>query len=93
MDKEKKINNKETQQLNIADIRRRFRNITIDSPERFTGQYHRHRFSIIEIEKKQGKAYYDITVEAPNGCYAVETWEYLDNIDEAIIFGVKGACL
>ncbi len=92
MSKEQTLNNAETQQLNITDVRRRFRNIIIDLPERFIGQYHKHRFSIIQIEKKEGIAY-DITVEAPNGCYAVETWEYLNNIDDAIMFGVKGACL
>lgn len=85
-------NTAETAQLSIGDVRRRFRNIIIDLPDRFIGQYHKYRFSIIEIQKREGKAY-DITVEAPDGCYAVETWEYLNNIDEAIMFGVKGACL
>ena len=84
--------NNETTQLGIGEVRRRFRNIIIDLPDRFIGQYHKHRFSIIEIQKREGKAY-DITVEAPNGCYAVETWEYLDNIDDAIMFGIRGALL
>jgi hypothetical protein len=92
MSKEQISNTVETSHLNIENVRSRFQNIIIDLPERFIGQYNKHRFSIIAVKKTQENAY-DITVEAPNGCYVVETWEYLNNIDEAIMLGVSMACL
>lgn len=64
----------------------------VNTGSRFIAKYKRHRISIVELTEKKSRAY-DITVEAPDGCYAVNTWEYFDNMEEAVRYAVKGALL
>ena len=78
--------------IKITASKRRISNVIIDSPERFIGRYKDHRISIIEIEKPQGKAY-DIDVTDQRGVYAVETWEYLQDMEAAIEYAITQAGL
>jgi len=70
----------------------RIKKIIIDTSDRFVGYYKNHRISINNLHGGE-KHSFDIEVEAPDGTYAVNTWERFDNIDSAIDFAVRGAMI
>jgi cold shock CspA family protein len=75
-------------------VRRRagIKKVFVDLPDRFVGMYKKHRISISTLEKGD-KVVFDIEVTDERGCYAVNTWEDLPTIDDAIDYALNGACL
>lgn len=83
--------------MNIKQVpktgrKRQIKKIFVDLPDRFVGVYKKHRISISTLEKR-GEIVFDIEVTDERGCYAVNTWEELPDIDAAIDYALNGACL
>lgn len=74
------------------------RNITTSNKHTFSAYYKNHSIYVSDDHghgkpKEKKLTRFHIEVNDPRGCYAVNTWEDLPNINDAIISALEGACL
>ena len=72
--------------------RKNIKLISVDLPDRFIATYKGYRISISTMQKN-GENVFCIEVTDSRGCYAVDTWERFETIDEAIDYALNGACI